>query len=550
MDRLKVKRIASLMAVFIVLLLTEARVRAEGDPEFLSGPFWTASQYDGRAVWFAGFWNGVILLKMDLSKREWETFHFTEAELCCRRTVVFEKDQIVFSEAGKMAVVFKKGDRSWSIVEKYDTEYYAGYDAYKEIKGIENPDQNVSRAELEQKMILYRGDQYLGLGRFLYKIRNHRVVQAFPLPPLLTETLLKYRPDVRLGYGYDESSYSFSEVVEGIKQNFGPVVLKEDRLWFGITFYEGEGFQGVGGLGFFDLKKERFGILRGPFLVNCSIVQIDVEGNDFWFQTESRGEFGQGLGDCSGWVGYNIVTRRYRLYRPPREAQEDAPVQSFIRVGSTFWAALSGRIAEFDGKTNRWKLWTIEQSGAKASGQFEGDIREGVWPEKATEIIPFMEETFKSDEAIRAKGYKNAEILQDKICIAGALPEIEETRCSINIDGFASFEGQVVNPIKIAVGGRVGFKEMVLGFSASRPGLPGSGFFSFRSAASSSLGGAVDLLEKGKKYRMANHQYRLSVEIVDFKMSPIADPHSSLNGIEVFEWIKLRLTAIRFPPVK
>ena len=45
-------------------------------------------------------------------------------------------------------------------------------------------------------------------------------------------------------------------------ERIGPWQLTEGTLWFGKTFYDGEGHTGVGGFGYFDAARKAYRLVR------------------------------------------------------------------------------------------------------------------------------------------------------------------------------------------------------------------------------------------------------------------------------------------------
>jgi hypothetical protein len=77
------------------------------------------------------------------------------------------------------------------------------------------------------------------------------------------------------------------------------VCLDHDRMWVGFRFYSGEGVQGVGGLGFYDLKTHKSGLLRHPALVEYSVVDLMATEDTIYAKTLEWDEgyefYGNGL---------------------------------------------------------------------------------------------------------------------------------------------------------------------------------------------------------------------------------------------------------------
>lgn len=59
--------------------------------------------------------------------------------------------------------------------------------------------------------------------------------------------------------------------------DIGPVTDDGDRIWFGLTFYDGEGFDGVGGFGWFDPSTREAELLYPPEMADYSVSAISIE---------------------------------------------------------------------------------------------------------------------------------------------------------------------------------------------------------------------------------------------------------------------------------
>lgn len=107
--------------------------------------------------------------------------------------------------------------------------------------------------------------------------------------PNLTKAMVShYRPRHSLSDSYE------------VESEIGTAVVAEGRLWFGMSFYGGEGNDGMGGVGFFDPKLNRLGMLRHPALVDCSARAVQVTPLEIVVLTYSQGELSSGI--CNGLV--------------------------------------------------------------------------------------------------------------------------------------------------------------------------------------------------------------------------------------------------------
>ena len=114
----------------------------------------------------------------------------------------------------------------------------------------------------------------------------------------------KARP-ARVRDGYTEDVVTFEETI-------GASQTVDGRIWFGKTFYDGEGYTGVGGLGYFDLSKRQFSFLPIPQIVDWSVSALLVKDQVLWAGLERRPE---GAEFSGGLLRHDLETSTTRVYR-------------------------------------------------------------------------------------------------------------------------------------------------------------------------------------------------------------------------------------------
>ena len=119
------------------------------------------------------------------------------------------------------------------------------------------------------------------------------------------------------------------------EEHIGPWQVEGDRLWFGKTFYDGEGQSGVGGFGYFDAVERRFWLFAAPETADWSVSAILVEPEAVWLALASRGEYGDNNG---GLVRFDRQAERYQRY------DSSDIVRSVVRVGDHLVAATDNGI--------------------------------------------------------------------------------------------------------------------------------------------------------------------------------------------------------------
>jgi hypothetical protein len=131
-----------------------------------------------------------------------------------------------------------------------------------------------------------------------------------------------------------------------IAESIGPAQSEGDKLWFGKTFYDGEGNSGVGGFGYFDASDRQYHLFVPPEVADCSVSAIRVEPDAVWMGIFQFGEYG---GSPVGVLRYDRKTQAVHKYELP-----DA-VYGLTVSGNRTLAPTSLGIAVIDGdKVSRY----------------------------------------------------------------------------------------------------------------------------------------------------------------------------------------------------
>lgn len=116
---------------------------------------------------------------------------------------------------------------------------------------------------------------------------------------LTVPMLLHYRPYVTSHFGYDTTKERFDQVVELDHTEASAAFAYQNEIWVGFGYYEGEGSEGVGGIGFYDSRTRELGVLRHPSLVDCSVSELLVTANTIYVKTaewhEGEVTYGNGI---------------------------------------------------------------------------------------------------------------------------------------------------------------------------------------------------------------------------------------------------------------
>lgn len=86
------------------------------------------------------------------------------------------------------------------------------------------------------------------------------------------------------------------------------------KVWAGYKFYNGEGFNGIGGAVFYDVVTGEIGVLRHPALLDCSAGTLSVSDESLVVRTSRQGEGGSSV--CNGVVAIDFKTLKAVSYMP------------------------------------------------------------------------------------------------------------------------------------------------------------------------------------------------------------------------------------------
>jgi len=143
------------------------------------------------------------------------------------------------------------------------------------------------------------GSKYVIQGNSIYVKRDfmYKAVAEFPTPTV--ELLLRYRPYITSDFGYNKKKYKLSDVLEDVSSAISCAEYYDGKIWVGFGYYEGEGSEGFGGIGFYDLSTGKTGILRHPALMDYSAKKIRITSDTIFIQTigeyETVSTVGNGL---------------------------------------------------------------------------------------------------------------------------------------------------------------------------------------------------------------------------------------------------------------
>ena len=130
---------------------------------------------------------------------------------------------------------------------------------------------------------------------------------AYPLPQSMPQDLGLYRSrfaETQPAYARNIDSFTIRESIKAF-------ALDQNRLWFGKSFYDGEGLTGVGSLGYFDIERRSYQLIRLPEIADWSTTAILVENDRVWIGLTGHPE---GADYSGGLLRYEMETGNVRIY--------------------------------------------------------------------------------------------------------------------------------------------------------------------------------------------------------------------------------------------
>lgn len=86
-----------------------------------------------------------------------------------------------------------------------------------------------------------------------------------------------------------------------LREEIGPWQRAGRQIWFGKSFYDGEGHSGLGGFGYYDLDTRRYTLFSPREIHDWSATAILVEEDAVWLGLAHMGEWGPSPGGLLRW---------------------------------------------------------------------------------------------------------------------------------------------------------------------------------------------------------------------------------------------------------
>ena len=140
---------------------------------------------------------------------------------------------------------------------------------------------------------------------------------------------------------------------EAIAQDVSAWTEHSGAIWFGISFYAGEGSDGIGGVGRYDSKSGKTEIRRPKVLLESSINHIVHDGQWLWLGTTGYYEC-IGEPPAHGLIRYEWAADRIETF----EGKDDGPcgfvVHDLLLEKNYLWVATDLGLSRWDRQSKKW----------------------------------------------------------------------------------------------------------------------------------------------------------------------------------------------------
>jgi hypothetical protein len=165
------------------------------------------------------------------------------------------------------------------------------------------------------------------------------------------QTAIALRPHLRVGNSVEEKPAACHE--------------RDGVIWFGLGFYEGEGSDGVGGIGRYIPATKQIEVRRPEWLRDKSVDRIAFDGHDLWLAISQHYEKDE---QPWGLVRYDWEHNELR----PLAARDDAPcgfkVVDLLLESEYLWVATDLALSRLDRSTHTWRHWIPARHGTLRPG--------------------------------------------------------------------------------------------------------------------------------------------------------------------------------------
>jgi len=147
---------------------------------------------------------------------------------------------------------------------------------------------------------------------------------------------------------------------EIIEESASSCAVAGDTVWFGVNFYNGEGYTGHGGIGHYERQSNRLEVRRIPELRDYPIDKAVWDGENIWAATASNYEC-LGTPPALGLIKYNWNTKALTIYKGTNTGPCGFIIHDLLWAQGFLWVATDVGISRWDSKNDKWTHYLPDQ---------------------------------------------------------------------------------------------------------------------------------------------------------------------------------------------
>lgn len=297
-----------------------------------NGSFWLVSPCDG------------IVFEYHRESSTWKTY-FAQKDIDFEDGALCSPDEVKLFEEGN-AIVFHSTD------EREADEYF--FETGTKRFGIRKQAARVpAKADDGYRVVEespYWKDPYGEPKSGLVIVERKGKEKFYGLPRTNPKDFYSFRP-----------THPRNDFLPTIDEKIGVSQRLGDQIWFGISYYEGEGFDGVGGVGYFDLLTRKYHIFRPPILRNWSVKVMHIEWPFMWLSTQGNYELSRSPG--TGLLMIDLRTLSSKKPNISRIKLSDLGVEDISLIATArpyLWVISVSGIHRFNKITYKWDHFKVK----------------------------------------------------------------------------------------------------------------------------------------------------------------------------------------------
>jgi hypothetical protein len=148
--------------------------------------------------------------------------------------------------------------------------------------------------------------------------------------------------------------------------------VDDEAAWFGVNFYGGEGFIGMGGIGRFDRKTAQLEVRRPVELATYGVKRVVRGGDWIWAATTANTE-GGGAPPALGLIRYNWLDGRLESFLDSEEGMCGFVIYDLLRAEDNVWVATDVGLSRWNESEEIWYNYLPLLGGAMSVPEVKCD---------------------------------------------------------------------------------------------------------------------------------------------------------------------------------